>query len=313
MPKQVRIAAVSFLLDGRPNTRDERIEQAFGYLAGAAQDGPDVILLPELYETLCIEWHEIGQIDDPAQRRAAAVEFAETEDGPLAARLRDFARANNLAVVSDNLIRSDEAAFNQATFFGRDGQIVGRYRKVQPTESEYEVSGVSPGAEIAPVEVEGVRYGVFICNDQAFPEICQIYALQGTQVLLHPTQAAGPTETIRSELLRTRAHDTSCFVAVSGFCGDEKLRWSGRESRAVIYDFNGYPIADRGHREGHVVATLDLEEQRWTSWCRDHDHRRTIQRQLRADLYGRYYAALSSEKENMILPERLVGTALPTE
>ena len=302
MPKQVRIAAVSFLLDGQPATRDERIEQAFGYLAGAAQDEPDVVLLPELYETVCVEWQEIGQIEDSCRRREAVVGFAETEDGPLATRLSEFARENNLTVVSNNLIRSGEAAFNQATFFGRNGQMVGRYRKVQPTESEYEVSGISPGDEVSPIEVEGVRYGVFICNDQAFPEICQIYALQGAQVLLHLTQAAGPTETIRSELLRTRAHDTSCFVAVSGFCGDKSLRWSGRESRAVIYDFNGYPIADSGHRDGHVLATLDLEEQRWTSWCRDHDHRRTVQRQLRADLYARYYAALSSQKENMVPP-----------
>jgi len=148
--------------------------------------------------------------------------------------------------------------------------------------------------------VEGVRYGVLICNDQAFPEICQIYMLQGADVLLHPTQAAGPTETIRSELLRTRAHDSSCYLAVSGFCGGEKLAWSDRESRATIYDYNGYAIADSGHREGHVMAELNLDEARWTSWCRDKDHRQTIRRQVRADLYGRCYLSIAEKKENMV-------------
>lgn len=299
---RVRISAVSFRLDGQPATRAARIEQAFAYLAAAARDEPDLILLPELYETLCVEWRDIGKAERFEQRREAVVEFAETEAGPLLTRLSEFAARHGVSLVSDNLVRCGDQAYNQATFFGRDGAIAGRYRKVQPTEAEYEGYGISPGDVLDPVELDGVRYGALICNDQAFPEICQIYALQGVQVLLHPSQAAGPTETIRSEMLRTRAHDSSCYLAVSGFCGAAKLAWSGRESRAYILDYNGYAVADCGHRQGHVTATLDLGEERWTSWCRDLDHRRMMKRQLRADLYARYYARLSAGKENLFPP-----------
>ena len=303
MPRRVRIATISFLLGGGPVTQEARFDQAFRYLAAALADAPDVILLPELFETMaCVEWQQIAKVDDPDERLAAALAFAMTDDGPVAARFCRFAAEHNVTIVSNNLTREGDALYNQATFYGRQGGIVGRYRKVQPTENEYEVKGISPGDEIQPIEVDGVRYGVFICNDQAFPEICQLYGLQGTDVLLHPTQAAGPTETIRSEMLRTRAHDASCFLVTSTYIQDKPLGWQYRQSHATIYDFNGFTLAESGHRDGHVTATLDLDEERWTSWCTKYDHRRTILRQHRTDLYARAYAELAPAKEHMIPP-----------
>ena len=301
MARRVRISTISFLLGNEAVTQDERYDQAFRYLEAALADGPDLILLPEMFETTgCSDWQRVQQMRAPQARFAAALELAMTENGPVAERFLDFAARHDVTVVSNNLTRDGAALYNQATFFGRNGDIVGRYRKVQPTENEFEVKGTTPGDDIVPIEVDGVRYGVFICNDQAFPEICQIYGLQGTDVLLHPTQAAGPTETIRSEMLRTRAHDASCYLVTSTFLQDKPLGWQYRQSHATIYDFNGFTLAETGHRAGHATATLDLDEERWTSWCSKYDHRRTILRQHRADLYARAYGELAPHKENMV-------------
>ena len=301
MARHVRISTISFLLGSEAVSQAERYDQAFRYLEAALADGPDLILLPEMFETLgCNEWQRVQGMHAPQARFAAALDLAMTENGPVAERFLDFAARHGVTVVSNNLTREGAALYNQATFYGRQGHILGRYRKVQPTENEYENKGVTPGDDIEPVEVDGVRYGVFICNDQAFPEICQIYGLQGTDVLLHPTQAAGPTETIRSEMLRTRAHDASCFLVTSTFLQDRPLGWQYRQSHATIYDFNGFTLAETGHREGHATATLDLDEERWTSWCSRYDHRRTMLRQNRADLYARAYADIAPRKENMV-------------
>ena len=301
MARRVRISTISFLLGSEVATQAARYDQAFRYLEAALADGPDLILLPEMFETLgCNEWQRVQGMHAPQARFAAALELAMTEDGPVAERFLEFAARHDVTVVSNNLTREGAALYNQATFYGRHGDILGRYRKVQPTENEYEVKAITPGDEIEPIEVDGVRYGVFICNDQAFPEICQIYGLQGTDVLLHPTQAAGPTENIRSEMLRTRAHDASCYLVTSTFLQDKPLGWQYRQSHATIYDFNGFTLAETGHRAGHATATLDLDEERWTSWCSRYDHRRTILRQHRADLYARAYGEISPQKENMI-------------
>ena len=101
-------------------------------------------------------------------------------------------------------------------------------------------------------------------------------------------------------MLRTRAHDASCYLVTSTFIQDKPLGWQYRQSHAAIYDFNGFTLAETGHRDGHATATLDLDEERWTSWCTKYDHRRTILRQHRTDLYARAYARLAPEKENMI-------------
>ena len=192
------------------------------------------------------------------------------------------------------------ALYNQATFYGGRAISWAATASCSPRRSNTTENCDRAGDDLEPIEVDGVRYGVFICNDQAFPEICQIYGLQGTDVLLHPTQAAGPTESIRSEMLRTRAHDASCYLATSTFLQDEPLGWRYRQSHATIYDFNGFTLAETGHRAGHATATLDLDEERWTSWCNRYDHRRTILRQHRADLYARAYTELAPHKENMI-------------
>ncbi len=301
MARRVRISTISFLLGSEAATQAARYDQAFRYLEAALEDGPDLILLPEMFETMgCLEWRRVQQEDDPEARFAAALELAMTQDGPVAERFLAFAARHGVTIVSNNLTRDGAALYNQATFYGRQGNILGRYRKVQPTENEYEINGATPGDDIAPIEVDGVRYGVFICNDQAFPEICQIYGLRGTDVLLHPTQAAGPTETIRAEMLRTRAHDASCYLVSSTFLQDKPLGWQYRQSHATIYDFNGFTLAETGHRAGHATATLDLDEERWTSWCGKYDHRRSILRQHRADLYARAYEEIALRKENMI-------------
>ena len=170
MSRKVKVATISFLFGNEPVTKDDRYDQALRYLEAAAQDAPDLILLPELFETIgCREWQEVRRIRDAAERFSAALEFAEAEDGPFARRLQAFAETHRLVVVSNTLTRSGDRLFNQATFYGRQGEILGRYRKVQPTENEYEEVGISAGDEIRPIEVDGVRYGVFICNDQAFP------------------------------------------------------------------------------------------------------------------------------------------------
>lgn len=299
MSRKVRVAALSFQLGSEPVSRDERVAQAVGYVEAAADDGADLVLLPEGFDALqTIEARRRSADED----RDTLLEDFETEDGPTAERLRETARTRRIIVVANHTIRDGSDFFNQATFIDRDGEIVGRYRKVQLTQNEYEGKGTTPGDEIRPIELEGVRYGVLICHDMHFPEVAQIYALQGVDVLLNPTQAAGPTEELRYAMLKVRAHDTSAYLATSSFIQGTRLSWNTRLSRATVVDPNGFVIADSGHREGPVCATLDLDEDRWTSWCTTYDHRRTIGRQRRTDLYARYYAELGEGTERMVPP-----------
>ena len=88
MSGKVRISTVSFLLGNGAVTKADRYDQALRYLGAALEDEPDLILLPELYETMGTrEKAEIRQIEDPDAHRAALLESAETEDGPFSTKL----------------------------------------------------------------------------------------------------------------------------------------------------------------------------------------------------------------------------------
>ena len=78
-------------------TQAERYDQAFCYLEAALADGPDLILLPEMFETLgCNEWQRVQGMHAPQARFAAALELAMTENGPVAERFLEFAARHDV-------------------------------------------------------------------------------------------------------------------------------------------------------------------------------------------------------------------------
>ena len=75
----------------------------------------------------------------------------------------------------------------------------------------------TPGDEAPKVyEIDGVKIGVMICFDWIFPETCRSLALQGMQVLAHPSnlvlphcQSAMITRCIETvSYTHLRAHET---------------------------------------------------------------------------------------------------------
>jgi predicted amidohydrolase len=63
---------------------------------------------------------------------------------------------------------SSRKLFNTLFIIGREGHILGRHQKLQPTPCAEEWS--SPGRLGHPVEVDGISVGLLICADAAAPE-----------------------------------------------------------------------------------------------------------------------------------------------
>ena len=67
-----------------------------------------------------------------------------------------------------------------------NGEVVGRYDKIFPFYP-YE-TGVTGGDEFLIFDVPDVgRFGITICYDMWFPETSRTLAVQGVEVILHPT------------------------------------------------------------------------------------------------------------------------------
>ena len=86
--------------------------------------------------------------------------------------------------------RTPEGLYNTAFLIGKSG-VMGRYRKLHLFMHEKDF--FVPGDVGLPVfDVDGVRIGMLVCFDWAFPEVWRGLALQGAQVICHPSNLVLP-------------------------------------------------------------------------------------------------------------------------
>ncbi|BAG83879.1 MAG: carbon-nitrogen hydrolase [Candidatus Azobacteroides pseudotrichonymphae] len=79
---------------------------------------------------------------------------------------------------------------NTAVVIERDGNIVGRYRKMHIPDDPayYEKFYFAPGdLGFQPIQTSLGRLGILICWDQWYPEAARLMALSGADILIYPT------------------------------------------------------------------------------------------------------------------------------
>lgn len=147
----------------------------------AAQDGANVVLLPELFQTpyFCQEQR--------AEHFALAAPF---EGNPLIARMADLAKECAVVLPISFFEKAGQSYFNSMAMIDADGAVLGLYRKSHiPDGPGYrEKYYFSPGD--TGFRVWKTRHGVFgvgICWDQWFPEAARAMALMGAEAILYPT------------------------------------------------------------------------------------------------------------------------------
>ncbi len=78
--------------------------------------------------------------------------------------------------------------------------------------------GVTPGADFCVFDVPGVaKFGVSICYDMWFPETIRTLAVNGAEVILHPTMTGTIDRDIELSIVRAMAAINQCyFIDVNG-------------------------------------------------------------------------------------------------
>ncbi len=222
----------------------------------AVAEGPDVVVLPEL-------WHCLGSAT--AQRAAA-----EPLDGPTVTWLRDRAAAAGTWLVAGSIVeavpgRTDRVA-NTCLVLDELGEIRAAYRKIhlfdcavpgaELRESDTFVAGDQP----VVVDVAGVPCGLAICYDLRFPELFRALAGAGARVVVVPAAFTARTGRDHWELLvRARAIDAQVFVVAADQCGSSSssLHWFGG---SMAVDPWGTVLGRAGTDESVTVVDLSLDE-----------------------------------------------------
>lgn len=273
-------------LNSRQN-KQRNLEMAEEAVADLAAQGADLVMLPEV-----ANFHGLD---------ADYAEHAECCPGPFTDWCREQARRHGIYLHCGSFAErrtpegagasstgtDEERVYNTSIVFDRNGEELARYSKIHLFDAvlvdglEYkESSAFTPGNDVAVCECDGILFGLAICYDVRFPDMFNVLADMGAQVMLVPSAFTIPTGISHWEpCLRARAIETGCYVAG---CGQWGRYARGRENygHSMVVDPWGMVIAQCSEGVGTVLAELDMD-------CLEvMRERMPVQRHRRRDLFG---------------------------
>ena len=231
--------------------RDETLNHACDMIREAASNGADFAVLPEMF---------ICPYSPRWFRRCA-----ELGHEPIVSALSDLAKDLGIYIVGGSIPESAAGKiYNTCFIFDRQGNIIGRHRKIHLFDSD--VSGMpvresdtfSPGSEITVFDTEFGKMGCAVCYDIRFPEVFRAMAERGAQVVFLPAQfnmVSGPHHW--ASMLRARACDYQYFFvgAAAARNPDFKYQCYGH---SIIIDPFGDVLGIGDEDETIVYADIDL-------------------------------------------------------
>ena len=186
-------------------------------LAWCEANGVDLLCCPEAI---------LGGLADDA---AAPQDFAlRVDNGQLAATLAPLASGRVSTVIGFTETTAEGTLYNSVVVLEL-GRLMGIYRKRHPAirHSVYQAGQDSP-----VFAIDGVRFGILICNDSNFPDLAAGLAQAGAELLLVPTNNA--LRPVIAANAQAAAHQVDAALAVA----------------------NGIPIirADVAGRNAHLLS-----------------------------------------------------------
>jgi N-carbamoylputrescine amidase len=246
---------------------DRNVTKALVRIRQAAQDGAQVICLPELFRS-----QYFCQSED-----AAVFDLAETIPGPTINVLCKAAKKNRIVLVAPVFERRARGVYhNSAAVIDSDGTLVGVYRKMHIPDDPayYEKFYFTPGdLGFQAFTTAFGTIGTLICWDQWYPEAARLTSMLDASVLFYPTAIGWHPEEKQSNgeaqrnawqtVQRSHAIANGVYVASVNRIGLEKrsAESSGIEfwGSSFIADPQGIVLAQASiDKEENLLAEIDL-------------------------------------------------------
>lgn len=240
---RLNIACIqSDIVLGEPKVNQYRLEQ-WMQQAVQAEEKPDVIVLPEMWNT----GYALTDIDD----------LADLQGLESKTWLSGFARRHEVHIVGGSVAqKTGNEVRNTMYTYNRQGELSGEYSKIHLFRLMEEEKYLAAGDQKVTFELEGVQAGASICYDIRFPELARSLALEGARVLFVPAEWPHPRLHHWRTLLTARAIENQMYVVACNRVGV-----SGKDSffgHSMIIDPWGEIIAEGGESEEIVTGQIDL-------------------------------------------------------
>jgi predicted amidohydrolase len=211
MYESVKVAAISY----RPAKWDkavnaDKMEELF---VEAAREKPRMILITEG----ALEGYVVMEVVEGRASAEALIEVAEPIDGPYIRRFQKLARTLKTCLAFGFAERIGDEAFNCALFLDQEGEICGRYHKVQLAEGTHSSWNFNRiGQKLRAFDTPIGRAGFVICNDRWNPDIVRALVLDGARIILIPSYGSKTKEQNQAVLARARENGVPIVEANVG-------------------------------------------------------------------------------------------------
>lgn len=210
--REVRVAVVQ--AGAVPFDTEACVDKAIRLIGEAAVTGAKVIVFPEAFIVGYPKGLDYGLVvgaRDPVGREEFRIylDAAIAVPGPQTERLGEAAAACGSYVVMGVIEREFGTCYCTVLFFGPDGQLLGKHRKLMPTALERMIWGFGDGSTLTAVDSPYGRIGSVICWENYMPMLRM--AMYSKNVALYCAPTADDRETWLPSM-RHIAMEGRCFV-----------------------------------------------------------------------------------------------------
>lgn len=141
--------------------RGANLDRIRDFSSRAKDSGTDLVVFPEMADT--------GYSMPVIQKQAKA-----WADGAVP-QLQKIAKATAIAIASGVSERDGKSIYNAQVIIDAKGEVVAKYRKTHLVTAAPldERICISPGNEFVTFSMAGFNFGMSICYDLRFPEMCR--------------------------------------------------------------------------------------------------------------------------------------------
>ena len=260
--------SVGLIQIGLSKIPDDNLKKAIRWINKAANQGAQVICLPELFRS-----QYFCQKEDIKN-----FELAETIPGPSTEEIGKAAKKNKVVVVASIFEKRAPGIYhNSIALINSNGKLEGIYRKMHIPDDPayYEKFYFTPGdLGYKSFSTKFGNIGTLVCWDQWYPESARLTALKGASILFYPTAIGWHPHEKKKEgkaqfdswqtIQRGHAIANGVYAAACNRIGLEK---QSKESAGIefwgssfISDPQGVIIAQASaDKEEILLAEIDLD------------------------------------------------------
>lgn len=230
------------MLLGKP---EENFSHAAELVKRAMKDKPDVLVLPETWNTGFFPRENLQALCDRDGSRVRQVFGALAEQYQV-----------NIVAGSVSNVRGGKV-YNTAMVFDRTGACIASYDKTHLFTPMGEDNYYTPGDRLCTFVLDGVKCGLIICYDVRFPELTRSLTVPGLDMLFVVSQWPKVRTFHLRSLTTARAIENQMFLVCCNSCGTAGQTVYGGNS--AIIDPWGETVALAGETEEILTADCDLQ------------------------------------------------------